>query len=880
MKQVRRFIYLWITFLLLFTTFAFAFDSEGQNNRCPGEYIWTRSQYYSGSGVLNNRAGDWRDVYRFRAPADGTVTISLYSRDAVDFKVGTYCPGSCSGQDITRKDNGSRYKSYSFRVKKGKTYYFTVFDGTWKFGYHTYSLSIKFPSTRRGTPPKINYIPNKTVLVNKSFSYYLRNYVRRTDGDRILGYELGGSLPPGVYFSRFSGILSGTPRRTGTYRLRFRARDKDGWSSYRYFYLIVIKKTPPYIKPIPDKTIILNKSFTYNLSNYVQKTEGDRILEYRLSGTLPSGLYFNRYTGIIRGTPRRTGTYKLSLKARDKDGWSNSRSFYIKVIKRDPPIIKPIPDQKIVVNTKYKFDLKSYVQPTDGDKILEYRLEGTLPKGLSFNKSSAYISGTPTVTGTYWLRFSARDKDGWSNRESFLITVTKPKYADAQDDSYEVRVGFKLRDNVLNNDTGSNLKVISHTNPSKGKLTINSDGTFTYEPTTKEVTYDSFKYTIIDKYGHKDSATVHLNITLNTQYEDIDSNDQIDFKIVNPPSTRNLPGNYLIIGNTSECLTTLDAKKTRSLNEILNAKCIDSYAGGRYGGNNGYIVRFIDIDGNRGIGAKTFNSTSANFTIPEGSEVVWAGLFWSAHFHSHQSYNPSYPSSQYYPKVTNGFFGFGNSSYQYINAKYDGHFDIRKTDANKVLIKLNGDKDYQVAQAIRLNYMSNFYTDHEGGPYSAYADITSWLKSHNIQPGKKYTLTVANVHATIGNDGNWMGEWGGWSAVIIYKNPAEHVKNITVYHGLAHIHGRKDLPDRSHLKESFTLSGFKLPKQGKVNGKLSLFSGEGEYNNYGDTMKIEGELPPGIPSSKKYNVFDGIIDKVSRDRISSTNPNNLKLSFK
>ncbi|WP_295421365.1 hypothetical protein, partial [Sulfurovum sp.] len=97
------------------------------------------------------------------------------------------------------------------------------------------------------------------------------------------------------------------------------------------------------------------------------------------------------------------------------------------------------------------------------------------------------------------------------------------------------------------------------------------------------------------------------------------------FKLVNPPSTRNIIGNYAIAGNTVMCLT----EKT------------SGYGGTCHGQNdyqkvtsNLHVSKYIDIDGNNNGNSATWNSSSsyiqlpANLNTSEGNPVLWAGLFW------------------------------------------------------------------------------------------------------------------------------------------------------------------------------------------------------------------------------------------------------------
>ncbi|MDB5290618.1 MAG: outer rane adhesin like protein [Phycisphaerales bacterium] len=72
-------------------------------------------------------------------------------------------------------------------------------------------------------------------------------------------------------------------------------------------------------------------------------------------------------------------------------------------------------------------------------------------------------------------------------------------------------------DGVLANDTDPNgltLAVASHTNPSHGMLTLNSDGTFTYTANADFTGQDTFTYTATDGIGATgNTATVTINVT-------------------------------------------------------------------------------------------------------------------------------------------------------------------------------------------------------------------------------------------------------------------------------------------------------------------------------------------------------------------------------
>jgi hypothetical protein len=92
----------------------------------------------------------------------------------------------------------------------------------------------------------------------------------------------------------------------------------------------------PIMGDVANTIATINTSFSLDISSYVTLTNGDPILEYTLTGTLPVGLSFNSATGVISGTATEiTPASTLSVTATDIDGVSNSDSFTITVQELD-----------------------------------------------------------------------------------------------------------------------------------------------------------------------------------------------------------------------------------------------------------------------------------------------------------------------------------------------------------------------------------------------------------------------------------------------------------------------------------------------------------------------------------------------------------------
>ena len=127
---------------------------------------------------------------------------------------------------------------------------------------------------------------------------------------------------------------------------------------------------------------------------------------------------------------------------------------------------------------------------------------------LNNDGSFTYIPDTGW-TGTDNFEYTLTD--GYS---TMTTTVTLNMYETKANDDYALtQQDTDVSGNVMDNDTGSGLSVISNTNPSNGTLSgVNTDGTYTYTPNTGYSGSDSFEYTISDGNGNTSTATVYIII--------------------------------------------------------------------------------------------------------------------------------------------------------------------------------------------------------------------------------------------------------------------------------------------------------------------------------------------------------------------------------
>ncbi len=518
--------------------------------------------------------------------------------------------------------------------------------------------------------------------------------------------------------------------------------------------------------------------------------------------------------------------------------WKNSDEVCLQSFGNSAPYLrKKIPNQTRYIYSNIRtVRLNNYFKDRDKDP-LTFSVSG-LPPGVHFDGKDK-IYGQVTKLGTYTISVTAIDSFGASTSTTFKITV-KPRKCDARYDRYNINLNETLKDNVLENDRGSKIKVISHTNPKHGTLQIKENGDFIYTPNYNYSGKDYFKYTIKDEFNQTDTTSVQIKIA--THYHA----SYTEFKIINPPDTRNVVGNYQIVGNTVTCIT--DSKNK------FGAKCVDN----KNFNNNNYMVRYIDIDKND----TTWNSSSSNLILPDffnedaNDSILWAGLFWQG------SVNNFYKEDNIQRRA---YLKNGKITYTYIDEN-SPDIEIPKSGADQILLKVDS-SSYIPIKASELYYDKAFGS--KGGYYAAYANITNFLRALHLKQGK-HTFMVANIVTNEGKETE-IGDYAGWSIVVIYREKIFQAKpkNISIYGGYIAL-------GEGNENALIKIKGFRLPKYGKINATLASFAGEGDYIYGSKATDYDKIVIKKTPSSYEYempgaedptNIFDSKLANVNRDNI-------------
>ncbi|MDR1614536.1 MAG: hypothetical protein LBS26_03100 [Campylobacteraceae bacterium] len=291
-----------------------------------------------------------------------------------------------------------------------------------------------------------------------------------------------------------------------------------------------------------------------------------------------------------------------------------------------------------------------------------------------------------------------------------------------------------------------------------------------------------------------------------TVIQELANNGISDYEIVNPLSTRNLYGNIKSIGNSFLCITDY-GDGTGGFNNLVNAGLLTKASGEVCTKSftetaNYQQMPYLDMDSD----SSTYNSAMARLSTPADSKVVWAGLFWIGMVDRNSPY------------------WFVRHQAPYRSYTDENHYASNSFDVEKILLKVPGSANYQEVYAQKLIYVNGY----GAAMFGAYKDITDMINPEAAD-GEYW---AANFRGSAGL--NEIGNYGGWSMVVIYEENPENpdiegvFRNLSVFNGF----GKVDEP------QSFYIGGFLTPKNGDVDAFLHIFAGEGELGLAGDNIRI------------------------------------------
>ncbi len=223
-------------------------------------------------------------------------------------------------------------------------------------------------------------------------------------------------LPPGLSINAATGVITGTPTKTGTSTVLVTLVDATTASTTRTYDNVKINDPPEITGPsaLPTWTVLQ----PYPPQTMTAKN-GTLPYTWVASG-LPLGLTINARSGVISGIPRSDGDYAVKVTLSDAAGASSTISYAVH-INRLPGIATTHLDNG-VQNAPYLFQLTAKGRP----RKWNWTAVG-LPPGLSIpNPADGKIRGTPTTVGLFTPVITLQDRTGASTSKAYSLTINAP----------------------------------------------------------------------------------------------------------------------------------------------------------------------------------------------------------------------------------------------------------------------------------------------------------------------------------------------------------------------------------------------------------------------------------------------------------------------
>jgi Putative Ig domain len=138
---------------------------------------------------------------------------------------------------------------------------------------------------------------------------------------------VSGALPSGVALDATRGTISGTPQTAGNFAFALTATDSEGRVANASAALTVASRLA--IKTLGLKSAKLARTYQMKLAT----VGGVQPVTWKVvRGKLPRGISLSQKAGTIAGTPRRIGSFRVTLEARDALG-AKSRTTLVLLVK-------------------------------------------------------------------------------------------------------------------------------------------------------------------------------------------------------------------------------------------------------------------------------------------------------------------------------------------------------------------------------------------------------------------------------------------------------------------------------------------------------------------------------------------------------------------
>jgi ELWxxDGT repeat protein/VCBS repeat-containing protein len=533
-----------------------------------GTFSYVPKPFFNGTDSFTYSARD--QLGGVSTPATVTIAVTsvndppIANNDSFNVNEDEALPGNVISND-TDPDNNlpltaqvvtGPANALSFTLNPNGTFTYTPranFNGSDSFVYRVSDSAggLSNPATANIVVAAVNDAP---IAVNDNYSVtsagvitpatgVLANDTDAEPGTSLTAKLVDSTKNGSLTFNTVTGTFTYTPTTgfTGTDSFTYRANDGTLDSANTATVTLVVGSATNNAPIAVNDTYSVTSAgvITPNTGVLVNDTDADpgTSLTAKLVDTAKSGsLTFNTVTGTFTYTPNTgfTGTDSFTYRANDGAldsantatvtlivGGTNSAPIaandtYRNAITGQPFVVSSVLQGVLNNDTDAQNDPRTAIKVSDGQN-------GSVT--LNPNGTFTYTPTSPTFAGTDSFTYKANDGLLDSNTATVTIVVAPNTAPNAVDDSYKTSNSRLLTiDTVrglLANDTdtesGFATTARTVTSPSNGVLSLNPNGSFTYQANSTFVGTDSFTYRSSD--GTLDStrtATVLITVVANT----------------------------------------------------------------------------------------------------------------------------------------------------------------------------------------------------------------------------------------------------------------------------------------------------------------------------------------------------------------------------
>lgn len=339
--------------------------------------------------------------------------------------------------------------------------------------------------------------------------------VKLYKGSTVVGQAVSSGSTVSITTNNPSAFTNGVNTLRATQTLNTIESDLSGGIDVTIDNLV-----PAAFTSTPPAVALIGQPFNYDPTN---PDEGNNT-SYSIANPV-AGMTINSTTGVIAWTPTAAQSGLQQFDIRLSDAAGNFRTQSVSLIVGDP-LPSEEDEYTIDEDSALEVDAESGVLSNDGDESTS-SMTATLVSGpshgtLEFNSDGSFTY-TPNDDFNGEDGFVYRATSNGSASLDTVVTITVIAVNDAPisiADQYATSIGTAITvtaaNGVLKNDTdvdNSSLTAVLDDGPSHGTLTLNTDGSFVYTPTTGFFGADSFTYHSNDGELDSDVVTVTVNVT-------------------------------------------------------------------------------------------------------------------------------------------------------------------------------------------------------------------------------------------------------------------------------------------------------------------------------------------------------------------------------